>query len=184
MSPLDKAVSPQVINATFNEQLAVAAAMIALCVVIHGLGLFTLRRLMLSERAQERIDRTEPLSLRGTLFTLFTVFALIGVHFVEIWLFAFLYDYLGAAHSFEQALYFSTTSYATLGSSNAISHEWRLVGAIEGLLGIILLGWSTAFFVRVLNRLERDPNRVSPASAQDIPEADRSDVPRRTLPRP
>lgn len=183
MNPLDKAVSPQVLNATFNEQLAVGAGMIALCVIIHGIGLFTLRRLMLSERAQERIDRTEPLSLRGTLFTLFTVFALIVIHFVEIWLFAFLYDMVGALRSFQDALYFSTTSYATLGSSDSISHEWRLVGAIEGLLGVILLGWSTAFFVRVLNRLERDPNRVSPSSAQDIPEADRSDAPRRKPPR-
>jgi hypothetical protein len=31
------------------------------------------------------------------------------------------------------------------------------VTAVEGLLGFILLGWSTAFFIRVLNRLERDP---------------------------
>jgi ion channel len=153
-------------------------------VVIHGLGLFTLRRLMLSERAQERIDRMEALSLRGTLFTLFVVFALICIHFVEIWLFAFLYNYLHAVRTFEQALFFSTTNYATLGSSDAISHQWRLVGAIEGLLGIILLGWSTAFFVRVLNRLERDPTRVSRSSPPDTRSEDRSDAPPHKPPPP
>lgn len=158
MKPLAHTVDPHVITATFNEQLAVGAVMIAICVTIHGVGLFTLRRLMHGERTQERLDRMEPLSVHGALFTLFVVFALIFVHSVEIWLFALLYDLVGALHTFEQALYISTISYATIGFSDVtIAHEWRQVAAMEGLLGIILLGWSTAFFVRVLNRLERDP---------------------------
>lgn len=160
MNDIGDKVDPQVWSATFNQQLVVGAGMIALCVIIHGIGLFTLRRMMHSERAQARIDRMDPLSLHGSLFTLFVVFALIAVHFVEIWLFALLYDVVGALRSFEDALYFSTNSYATLGSGDSISRHWRLVGAIEGLLGFILIGWSTAFFVRVLNRLERDPPKL------------------------
>ena len=157
MIELQDKLDPHVVSATFNEQLAVGAGMIALCVVIHGVGLFTLGRVMRSEHTEERLERMEPLSLRGTLVTLAVVFALIIVHFVEIWLFALLYDFVGALRTFQDALYFSTVSYATLGSIEGISHQWRLVGAIEGLVGFILLGWSTAFFVRVLNRLERDP---------------------------
>lgn len=136
--------------------------MIAVCVVIHGMGLFTLSRAMHSERAESLFDTLKPLSFRGALLTLGIVFALIFVHFVEIWLFAFLYDYLGALHSFSEALYFSTISYATIGYSDASIHtEWRMVAALEGVLGVILLGWSTAFFVRVLGRLEgeRGSNR-------------------------
>ncbi|HEY7806743.1 MAG TPA: ion channel [Croceibacterium sp.] len=158
MNPLDHTVDPHLISATFNEQLAVGAVMIAICVIIHGTGLFTLRRLMHSERSRERIERMEPLSIHGALFTLFVVFALIFIHFIEIWLFALLYDLVGALRTFEQALYISTISYATIGFSDVtIAHQWRQVAATEGLLGIILLGWSTAFFVRVLDRLERDP---------------------------
>jgi hypothetical protein len=160
MTGIDKAVDSQVIAATFNEQLAVGAAMIAVCVVIHGLGLFTLGRLMHGERAEERLEKMQPLSLRGTLFTLFIVFALFAVHFVEIWLFALLFDFLGAVRTFEAALYVSTASYTTIGiSDGSIEQHWRLVSAIEGLLGFLLIGWSTAFFIRVLNRLERDPKR-------------------------
>jgi hypothetical protein len=152
-------VDPHVWSATFSEALGVGAGMIALCVIIHGLGLFTLRRLMHSERGRERLRHLEPLSLRGTLFTLFVVFAIISLHFLEIWLFALLYDVVGALRSFQEALYVSTSSYATLGASSAISRQWRLVGAIEGLIGFILIGWSTAFFFRVLERLERDAMR-------------------------
>lgn len=159
MNELQDKVDPQVWSATFNQQLAVGAGMIALCVIIHGVGLFTLRRLMHTERAKERLRHLEPWSVRGTLFALFVVFGIIFLHFVEIWLFAFLFDFVGALRNFQDALYVSTSSYATLGSSNAISHEWRLVSAIEGLLGFILIGWSTAFFFRVLERLERDATR-------------------------
>ncbi len=163
MNPVDKAVDSQVISATFNEQLLVGVGMIAICVVIHGIGLFTLRRLMHNRHAEERLQTIQPLSLQGTLFTLFIVFALIFVHFVEIWLFAFLYGYVHALRSFDEALYFSTISYATIGYSDAsIAHQWRQVGAMEGLLGVILLGWSTAFFIRVLERLESDPPKSGP----------------------
>jgi hypothetical protein len=151
----------QVIGATFNEQLAVGAGMIALSVMIHGIGLFTLARLVRGKHPQERFDRLEPLSIRGGLFTLMTVFALIFVHFVEIWLFAFLYDFLGALPNFQEALYFSTISYSTIGYSDAaIASEWRMVAALEGILGVILLGWSTAFFVRILARLEGEDRSI------------------------
>jgi hypothetical protein len=123
---------------------------------------------MRSEIAEERIEKLEALSFRGTLFTLATVFALILIHFIEIWLFAFLFDYVGALDTFEDALYFSTISYSTIGyNDTSIAHEWRMIGALEGILGIILLGWSTAFFVRVLGRLESDPRHPWHPPSQD-----------------
>lgn len=147
----------QVFNATFNDQLLIGAAMIAICVIIHGLGLFTIQRVITRDRMSERVSHLRPLSFTGSLFTLLAVFAIIFTHFVEIWLFAFLYDYLGALHSFSEALYFSTISYATIGYSDASIHDqWRMVAALEGVMGVILLGWSTAFFVRVLGKLEGD----------------------------
>ncbi len=162
----------QVIEATFNLQLLIGMGMIALCVIIHGLGLFTLQRAMRGEAAAERIRNMEPLSIHGTLFTLVVVFAIIFVHFVEIWLFAFLYDYLGAQDTFQDALYFSTISYSTVGYNDAsIAHAWRLLGALESILGVILLGWSTAFFVRLLGRLEsheRERSAPSTSPGEDV----------------
>ncbi len=156
MKDIKDAVDPQVISATFNEQLAVGAGMIALCVLIHGVWLFTLQRMALGEQTEERIKNVRPLSFRGLWFTVVVVLAIVVVHFIEIWLFAFLYKYVRAQWSFENSLYFSTISYATIGYNDAsIAHEWRMVGALEGILGVILLGWSTAFFVSVLGRLEK-----------------------------
>ena len=62
---------------------------------------------------------------------------------------------MGAIPSLENALYFSTISYSTVGYNDThILPEWRLLGAFESILGMILLGWSTAFFFRMLGRID------------------------------
>ena len=158
-----------VLAATFNEQLLIGAGIVALCVLIHGDGLFALQRSLLSEGMKERMRRLPPLSLRGTLFTLLVVFALIALHFFEIWLFAILFLLLRALPDFPDALYFSTITYATVGYSDAnMSQDWRMIGALEGIMGVILLGWSTAFFVRILNRLEEKPDSSSQQSDPEV----------------
>ena len=136
-------------------QLLVATAMILVTATVHGFGLGLLAKAMASERREERAHHMVPMSLRAMGFTLLIVLGLFALHGVEIWLYAALYASLGAAASFEGALYFSTISYAAIGYSDVvIADPWRLVGAIEGINGVILLGWSTAFFVSQITRLK------------------------------
>jgi hypothetical protein len=136
-------------------QFVVSTALVVLCVVVHGLGLFGLTRAMRTETAIERLRRIKPLSPRGTLFTLSIVLMIIALHGFEIWAFAFTYVAVGAVQGLEEALYFSTISYSTVGYNDArIALDWRLVGAFESILGVILLGWSTSFFFRMLSRID------------------------------
>ena len=75
----------------------------------------------------------------GLLFV--TIF---GVLTVEIWLWAACYLALGIAAEFETALYFSTATFATVGYGDIVAGEdWRLLTALEGINGFILIGWST-----------------------------------------
>ena len=91
----------------------------------------------------------------GALFTLGIVLAIFVLHGVEIWAFALLYHLLGAVPVFEDALYFSTISYSTVGFNDLhIDPAWRLLGAFESILGMVLIGWSTAFFFRMLGRID------------------------------
>jgi Ion channel len=136
-------------------QFAVASLMVLVCVVIHGFGLFSLSRALRSETALERLEHIAPLSRRGAAFTLGAVIAMLALHGIEIWLFALVYLGLGAIPNLEAALYFSSISYSTVGYSDThIAHHWRLVGAFESVLGIFLLGWSTAFFFRMIGRID------------------------------
>jgi voltage-gated potassium channel Kch len=93
---------------------------------------------------------------RRMLTIMFVVFGLFGVHTIEIWSYAALYRFvLQTMPDFETALYYSTVTFVSLGYGDVLlPKQWRLVGAIEAANGIILLGWSTAFLVTVINRLQ------------------------------
>ena len=61
---------------------------------------------------------------------------------------------LGAVETLRDAVYFSTITYGAIGySDEKMAEQWHLVSAIEGINGIVLIGWSTAFFVTVIGRM-------------------------------
>ena len=136
-------------------EFVVSSILAVLCVVIHGLGLFSLSHALRSETTVERLRQVAPLSPRGVAFTLGIVISILALHGLEIWLFAFVFNAIGATAGLEDALYFSTISYSTVGYSDVhITEQWRLMGAFESVLGIFLLGWSTAFFFRMIGRID------------------------------
>jgi len=135
-------------------QLAVATLMVLLTVTIHGVGLALLGRYLRLEARDEMSRHIPALSTRTLVFTLVLVVALFALHGVEIWSYALLFMSLGAIGDLETAVYFSTIAYAGIGFDDAyISPDWRLVSGIEGVNGVLLMGWSTAFFVTVVTRL-------------------------------
>lgn len=135
-------------------QLLIATVMVLTTVIIHGLGLLGLSRLLRGERVEERHAHISPLSLRGLMVTLGVVLALFALHGTEIWLYALVYLQLHALPGLEEAVYFSTITYGTIGYDDDGFHPaWQLVAAIEGINGVLLLGWSTAFFISLAARL-------------------------------
>ena len=79
---------------------------------------------------------------------------MIGLHLIEICAWALLYGWRGAMPDFQTAFYFSAVTYTTTGYGDLVlPADWRLVGAVEALTGILMCGWSTAFFFAVVSRL-------------------------------
>ena len=76
------------------------------------------------------------------------------MHLLEIVAWGFLYVWTGAIPDVQSALYFSAVTYTTTGYGDIVlPQEWRLVGGIEALTGILMCGWSTGFFFAVVHRL-------------------------------
>lgn len=136
--------------------LAVSTALVVLTVLIHGSGLALFARLLRTEVRNERSLHVPAFSRRSMLFTIALVLALFALHGIEIWIYGLFYLWVGAIGNLETAIYYSTISYAGIGYDDRyILASWRLVAGIEGINGLLLLGWSTAFFVTMVARLNR-----------------------------
>ena len=137
-------------------ELLLATFMVLLTVLIHGAGLYALSRLLRLEEREEAAEHIHQLSPRGLGATLSVTLGLFVLHGIEIWLYAFLYLIIGSVEGLREAVYFSTITYGAIGYNDAaMAEKWRLVSAIEGINGIILIGWSTAFFVTLIARMKR-----------------------------
>lgn len=131
--------------------LALASVLVVVTVAIHMLGLTGLISLMRS-----RAHHIQPFKnvWRQMGLILLVVLCLFAIHTIQIWVYALAFHLLGTFETFEAALYYSTSSFTTVGYGDLILDErWRILGAIESANGFLLLGWSTAFLISVVQRL-------------------------------
>lgn len=143
-------------------ELLVASLLVSLTVVLHLVGLEVLTLLT---GLHLRFLKTAWLRLDRLLVPLGIALGLFVLHGLEIWLYAGAYRVLGALPDVEAALYFSASSYSTLGEANAtLPKAWRIIGVLESVNGMLLIGWSTAFLFQTLRWI------MAPDSAHPLPE--------------
>jgi len=131
--------------------LAVAALLVAITCAIHLAGLVGLTALI---RQRRRKGRSFSSTATEGAAILFVVFALFGLHSVQIWVYAIAYLLLGEFGDVYTAVYFSTSSFTTVGFGDVtITDGWRMLGAAESANGFLLIGWSTAFLVSLTARV-------------------------------
>jgi len=131
--------------------LLVSAALVLATVIIQIAGLAVLIWIM-RWRARRFAGFTYVLQQLGVILAV--VMGLFVIHALQIWLYAGVYLAIGAFESFETALYFSTSSFTTVGYGEIFMEPpWRIVSAIQSANGFLLLGWSTIFLISVLARL-------------------------------
>lgn len=149
-----------VTGTSLGLQLLAALTLLVVIVLIHGAGIVAATKILRLEEASLRAHRVD-LKAFGLLTTI--ALWLFALHLLEICLYAMFYLAVGALPDVESALYFSITAYSTLGHPEMnFPNEWRIFGAIEGLVGFLLIGWSTAVFFADMNRLLRDKGPASP----------------------
>jgi hypothetical protein len=125
--------------------------MVGLTATIHFGGLVALLW-MLRSRAHALHGHENP--IRQGMAIMVTVMGLVFIHSAEVWFYAGAFLAVGALDDLETALYFSTTSFTTIGYGDVVlARRWRLMGAIEGANGLLLFGWSTAFLISITSRV-------------------------------
>lgn len=136
---------------TLGKHLAAAGGMMLVMTVTHALGLTGISKLLnlRKEHLKEMSFSFKSIALMSGMGLLLLV-----LHALEIGVFAGFYLLIGAMQTLEEALYYSASAYATLGrTADYFPPDWRLMGALEALIGFLLISWSTAFIVSKANRL-------------------------------
>ena len=135
-------------------QLAASAALVGVNATIHAVGVVIITRTLHLDGDKLRAHRVDHSAVALSVVMALMLFAL---HLIEIGTFAGFYLAVGAIHALEPALFYSASAYTTLGTPGPnFPHDWRLVGAIEGLVGFLLIGWSTGVFISDMNKLLRE----------------------------
>ena len=132
------------------SKLLIAWGLMALCVVIHATGVSSAVRWW-----RHPMTAGHDFWLATWLFIRLAGWIVL-LHLIEITTWAFFYERKAGMDDLQSALYFSAVTYTTTGYGDVVlPREWRLVGAIESLTGILMCGWSTGFFVAIVSRLFR-----------------------------
>ena len=135
------------------SKLLLAWALMAFCVAIHAASVTAAGRWLRRQPADD---------LRFWQWTwVFIRLAgwMIAVHLVEIAAWAGVYAWRRAMPDLQAALYFSAVTYTTTGYGDLVlPADWRLVGGVEALTGILMCAWSSGFFFAVVSRMiQSDP---------------------------
>jgi voltage-gated potassium channel Kch len=104
----------------------------------------------------KRIEEHHPAILvqQPTIVTVIWVLFLIAAIVLDVALWAVLYFLGGALPSFEEAFYFSTVTFTTVGYGDiTLGPQWRQLATFEAVNGWIIFGWATALIMAVIQRL-------------------------------
>ena len=132
--------------------LLILFVLVSACVSIHGAGMILGLRWL---------GRTTP--LRGHHFSLSAMFwilirvvyGLLVLHILQIIVWAGCYQWSGCFPDFATSFYYSATCYSTVGFGDVSPPgNWRILGAVEAVTGILMFGWSTGVLFAVVNHLQ------------------------------
>jgi hypothetical protein len=142
-------------------KLLIAWSLMAVCVAVHAGGVISALRWL-----RRRTDSAQRFWFWTWLFISLAGWIIL-LHLIEISVWALFYLWKDAMPDLSSALYFSAVTYTTTGYGDLVLPEqWRLVGGVEALTGILMCGWSTGFFFAIVRQmLDRSSKEAPPPTS-------------------
>jgi voltage-gated potassium channel len=136
--------------------LLISIGMIVLTVGTHTIGAAWWLT-SLGKRIEKRNRLNKPPHLFTSILSSALVF--IMLHILEAFYWALLFI-IAPAHagldSFREALYFSMVTFTTLGYGDVtLNTDWQILAGIEGMVGIVVFGLTTALLFAVIQKTWR-----------------------------
>lgn len=130
-------------------QFVVGALVSVINIGIHAL--VTVMAVSIARSAGLRRTERPNIHLMGVMIA--TAVVLMVAHTLEILVWALAYGIVQAAAPGSELLYFAFVNYTTLGYGDITPvREWRLIGPLTAMNGVLLFGWSAAILFEVLRK--------------------------------
>jgi len=141
------------------RQLVVGCIVATGNIAIHALVMTVVVRVAQRSNAQHANYPAR----RLTVVMIATVWVLMAAHAAEVAVWALGYHLIDAAPAGADLMYFAFVNYTTLGYGDVVPvAEWRLLGPMTAMTGVLMFGWSTAVIFEVLRRaMGRDTDSAS-----------------------
>jgi hypothetical protein len=131
--------------------LLLGTALLIACVILNSLAVAGIIRVV---AVMLRRGYAETVFWKNATVVLVTALITTVAHLFLMALWALVFLQFGEFKSFGQAFYHSAVNYTTLGYGDIVmSAPWRLLGPLEALTGVLMLGISTALMFAVITRL-------------------------------
>ncbi|HET7708379.1 MAG TPA: hypothetical protein VFK50_02455 [Sphingomicrobium sp.] len=134
-------------------ELLLSSIMIVITTIIHGTGIGLMDRFIRTDRLDlsklRLVQREVGVMIPMALF-------LLVLHIIEIFIFAIFYLATGDADTLHEAIYHSALAYTTMGVVEGGFTKWLVLSTFEGLVGFLMIGWSSAVFVTEMDGLLRN----------------------------
>jgi voltage-gated potassium channel Kch len=105
------------------------------------------------------VRRTDRLGARGGFFTatrplLSAMIIMMAGNFAQIMLWGVLFVILNEFDDYHVAIYHSAVNFASLGYGDIVmSKEWKMLGALEAVVGVLMLGMTSAALMAILSQM-------------------------------
>ena len=134
------------------RQLLVGGTVSVLNIAVHALVMMIVVRVAQAKGAQTASYPS--LILMAVMIPIVSI--LMIAHGLEVMVWSLAYLVVGAAPPGADLVYFAFVNYTTLGYGDVTPLEnWRLLGPLTAMNGVLLFGWSTAVIFEVLRRTLR-----------------------------
>ncbi len=129
---------------------ALALLLVFMSVAVHAVAVAHMM-MRLTSSARLRILNV----LRSHVLLLFLVFTvLLASHLAQALIWAVAYFLVGGFDDLATSLYFSLSSYTTVGFADVVlPARYRLLGPLEAATGVLMFGWSTGYIFAFATRM-------------------------------
>ncbi|PWJ85658.1 ion channel [Pseudaminobacter salicylatoxidans] len=113
--------------------------------LVHAAGLILLTHMVAFLLAHPVVNGTQGEKIIAMALVALGLYVLVCIE-LTIWAVGMLA--IGAFSDFATAFYFSASTFATIGFNDAAPAKgWRLLASMEGITGLLIMGWTAAYLV-------------------------------------